>query len=77
MHHFNLKLITAALETVTLFPAYTISSHLVQELIFMKINQNEEITQARFAIINNYNKTVIKHAKSITLDVKPTSAIAQ
>lgn len=46
MHHFNIKLITAALETVTLFSAYTISSHLVQELIFMKINQNEEITQA-------------------------------
>lgn len=72
MHHFNLNLITtSALETVTLFPAYTISSHLVQ-LIFMKINQNEEITQAWLAIINNYNKSVIKHAKSITLDVKPT-----
>ena len=74
VHHFNLKLITAsALETVTLFPAYTISSHLVQELILMKINQNKEITQVPLAIINNYNKTVIKHAKSITLDVKPTS----
>lgn len=42
-----------------------------------KLIRNEEITEAaRFPIINNINKTVIKQAKTITLDVKPTSTIA-